>query len=393
MPTRATYNVTVRWTRNKIKDMTAFDSSGGANDDISADVEQISIRRGRSDPYSAISAGTCTIRLRDPDGKYVAGYGTSALVASASDGLGTLLPYRTVRVRATLSGTDYDRFYGFITRIVANPNDRTATIEASDGLFLLSQPFGSALSETGSVRAVIEGALTGDSFAVNSVAGNGNATPTAVSFPIYTDRLSIINGLLDSDLGLLYFQADGKAIYRDRHWRNRSPQNAAQSTLTDVVLRLTSGVDGRGIVNMATVTGTTGGAQTASDITSQVAYGGGNVSLSTSYLTTATDALNTATWIVATRKDPAPSAYAADLNGDLSSATLTAILARDLCDRVNITATRQDASDYFILGISETIDASRRHTAQWTLERYRAANCGFVIGYSTFGGAALGYAV
>ena len=393
MPTRAIYEVRVKWTRNKIRDSTTFNDSGGSYDDISADVDQITIRRGRSDPYSAISAGTCTIRLRDPDGKYVAGHGASDLVASASDGLGTLLPYRTVRVRATLSGTDYDRFYGFITRITADPNSQTATIEASDGLFLLSQPDGTAQSYSGTVRAVLEGLLAGDSYAVNAVAGNGNTLPTAVSFPVYTDRLTTINGILDSDLGLLYFQGDGKGIYRDRHWRNRSPQNAAQSTLTDVVLRLTSGVDGRGIVNMATVTGTTGGAQTVTDATSRAAYGGGTVSLSTSYLTTATQSLNTATWIVATRKDPAPSAYAADLNGDLSSATLTAILARDLCDRVNITATRQDASDYFILGISETIDASRRHTAQWTLERYRAANCGFVIGYSTFGGAALGYAV
>lgn len=399
MTTRATYNVTIRWAQGVIAYPTSFDAGATtAYDDISGDVIGISIRRGRSDPYQAIGAGICTLRLRDAAGKYVAGYASGVLVGGAADGLGNLLPLRTLRVRATHNSLTYDRFYGFITRIIADPDGREATIEASDVLSLLARP-GTADVNTGGqgdtlgvAATLIYARLTSAAGIINGAIGaTWQGTPVNLTFPGGASTLDQVGQLMEVEQGLFWGRADGFMVFLPRAWHDYPPRNAPLSTLTQLqVAGVASGVALDGVVNRATAQKTGGTAQVyavAPFTTDGQADAG---SLVSPYFGSDSFAANTAAWIVGMRKAPRPVSYAVDLDGTAEDAILVAILARDLHDRVRIDAIRVGQADYFIIGIEEQITDGRAHTCRWMLLRRRPEGVGFVFGYSGFADAAFG---
>lgn len=398
----------VRWAQGAITNDTFFLSGATtAYDDIGGDVLGVRINRGRTDPHQPMNAGRCVLTLNDQDGKYVAGYASSPLVGAASDGLGYLLPYRTLRVQVYNpdDGSTTTRFYGFITRIVADPDRKTATIEAADALYLLTKPSTAALtvSTPGTAAFAIislindrfTGLATGSPSLVLVASSTYNTFAASVSIAAGQPIQNVINDLMAAEQGIVFVRKDGALVFLPRHWQDQPPNNAAQSTLTNVQVRqLGTGVDVESIRNRATVQRTGGVAQTATDTASIAAYDMADWgTLTTPYLDTDAEALNTASWIVATRKDPKPIGYAADLDADAGSAVQAAMIARDLQDRVNIDAIRVGAADYFIVGIEEQMDDSRRYTMRWLLQRRRAADVGAIVGYSRVGYAAVGYAV
>jgi hypothetical protein len=64
---------------------------GGTFEDLTAQVEQLRITRGRSDAFGAMQAGSCSIDIRDPGGKYNPTNPASPLY-------GYLEPFRAVRI-------------------------------------------------------------------------------------------------------------------------------------------------------------------------------------------------------------------------------------------------------------------------------------------------------
>lgn len=525
-----TYGLIARWGYGPIGNITTFDAVYGsapyvtAYDDISALVQAISITRGRTDPAGTIGAGTMTVTLRDTDGWFVPGNSASPLIGSALDGLGNLLPYRTIRLQAFNPVTPQDRFYGYITRITSDPATKTATIEATDALHRLALP----LDQTFVIKAdgfteatyslildLLSTRFGGDYSYAYSAAGNVVGVSPGITATAGDVPLTLIGDLLNADRGLFYVRADGTMQYLDRHWHDRSPRHVAQSTITDVeIRRLATGVDVATVFNSATVTGlgdliaapsapptltspaavapatsdlppgaytlaysytnstgettksptaavttvandvvhvaavtplpsgvtgvnwymsittgetallrlvrsnaggaedfvtlppsnnalplTTGTArnpiaQTVTDTTSKAKYDPRPLpALTTPYLPTNLDALNTAVWLVAGRKDVASLAYAAELDGDAGAGVLAAILDRDLHDRVSIAALGVGTGDYYIIGVREQIDAARKHTATWLLQKRRAQDAAAIVGYSRVGQASVGYAV
>src|SRR3990172_7639164 len=73
-------------------------------------VKSFRIARGRDDNLDPMRAGEATITLNDPTGKFNPKNASSVLT-------GQLLPMRPVRIRATLSGTTYGLFRGFVRSI------------------------------------------------------------------------------------------------------------------------------------------------------------------------------------------------------------------------------------------------------------------------------------
>lgn len=530
MVTRATYGVIVRWGYGPIGNITTFDAVYGVApyvtpyDDISALVDSMTLRRGRSDPAGAIAASTYTFQLRDPDGWFVPGNAASPLIGSALDGLGNLLPYRTIRVQAFNPVTPITKAYGYITRITPDPATKTATIEATDALHRLALP----LDQTFVIKAdgfteatyslildLLNTRFGGDYSYAYSAAGNVVGASPGITATAGDVPLTMIGDLLAADRGLFYVRADGTMQYLDRHWHDRSPRHAAQSTIADVeIRRLATGVDIATVFNAATVTGlgdliaapsapptltspaavapatsdlppgaytigysytnsggetalsptaavttvandvvhvaavtplpsgvtgvnwymsittgetallrlvrsnaggaedfvtmppsnnavplTTGTArnpvaQTVTDATSKTRFDPRPLpAITTPYLPTNADALSTARWLVAGRKDVASLAYAADLDGDAGATVLAAILARDLHDRVSIAALGVGTAEYYIIGTEETITAARKHTARWLLQRRRVQDVAGIVGYSRVGQCVVGYAV
>lgn len=534
--TRATYQVIVRWGVGPIGNITTFDAVYGvppyltAYDDISTMVDSMTFRRGRTDPAGAVAASTYTFQLRDPDGWFVPGNAASPLIGLALDGFGNLLPYRTIRVQAFNPTTPITKAYGYITRITPDPATRTATIEASDALHRLALELDQTFvikadGFTEATYSLILDLLTtrfgGDYSYAYSAAGNVVGASPGITATAGDVPLTLIGDLLAADRGLFYVRADGTMQYLDRHWHDRSPRHAAQSTIADVeIRRLATGVDIATVFNAATVTGlgdlvaaptgapiltspaatspatsdlpagtytlaysyvtgngetalsptatvttiandvivagvatfplpsgvtavnwymsvTTGStslrlfrnasgtleddfgleavstfpaanaalplttgtarnpvAQTVTDATSKARFDPRPLpALTSPYLPTNADALNTARWLVAGRKDVASLAYAANLDGDASANVLAAILSRDLHDRVNLTALGVGSADYYIVGSQETIENTRRHTATWLLQRRRVQDVAGIVGYSRVGQCAVGYTV
>lgn len=85
----------------------------GPLDDVSAHVEEITITRGRDDLLGEMTAGQATVTLIDPEGQF--GYfnpeDTSSPLAAESPGF---QPMRPIRIRATLGGTVYPVYQGFL---------------------------------------------------------------------------------------------------------------------------------------------------------------------------------------------------------------------------------------------------------------------------------------
>lgn len=403
---RGTYTTIVRWGVGPIGNITEFDAVYGvspyvtAYDDLSDRVASIAIRRGRSDPAGVIGAGTCTVRLRDPDGWFVNGYSGSPIVGGASDGVGNLDGYRTLRVQGLHpDNTTYTRFYGYITRITPDPDAQTATITATDALHRLNKPLKTtyAQSSPSTTKSAILFLITtrfGGSYTY-AYSAEGNTLPVVLTAPKGTAPLALIGDLLTADRGLFYVRADGTMQYLDRHYHDRSPRHAAQSTLTSVQLRrLGTGLDVGTVINAATVQRSGGVAQTVEDSASQTRYDPSPLGdITTPYLGTDTDASRTATWIVNGRKATTPQGYAADLDADTGEDVLTAILSRDLHDRVNLDALRVGAADHYIIGIQEDITPGRRHTCRWLLQRRRAQDCAGIVDYSRVDACAVGYTV
>lgn len=85
----------------------------GPLDDVSAHVEEITIVRGRDDLLDNMAAGQATVTLVDPPGQF--GYfnpedATSPLAAESPG----FQPMRPIRIRATLGGTVYPVYEGFL---------------------------------------------------------------------------------------------------------------------------------------------------------------------------------------------------------------------------------------------------------------------------------------
>ena len=113
----------------------------GQYDDVSAQVEEITITRGRDDLLDNMAAGQATITLVDPPGQF--GYfnpeDTTSPLASEVPGF---KPMRPIRIRATLGGTVYPVYEGFLRSAEyrrESPNVGRCTVTALDLFMWLSR--------------------------------------------------------------------------------------------------------------------------------------------------------------------------------------------------------------------------------------------------------------
>lgn len=109
---QAAYGVYVDW--NNDGDFSDSD------EDISADVQEIKISRGKDSQLGRAQAGECELKLKDLTGKYSPENASSPLY-------GLLLPGRPVKVTMTYGGT-VALFNGYLKKIMPNPHwDRRYT--------------------------------------------------------------------------------------------------------------------------------------------------------------------------------------------------------------------------------------------------------------------------
>lgn len=353
---------------------------GGTYDDITGDVMHVEIERGRDDYLAAMPAGTLTVELTDPSGKYNPKNGSSVLA-------GMLLPMRPIRVRATHAGTTYDLFRGFIETIEWHPPPvNTAEITATDAFIWLSrvnptvastgstttgEAIGEILDAVGFTEASLRNLDDGD--VIGDFSADGD-----------TDALDLVTGLLDAERGVVFVDGAGVVTYRDR---TALQLDTTVSQTISAVVDAVPGVNLDRIRNRATVTRTGGTTQTATDADSQGTYGWSDIpSIDTPYLATDDDAARLAAWLVSEA-----GAVASPIRGftlsNLTSATLTSLLSLELTQRITVTdATAVSTStDFTVEQIRHEItDGGRYHTATLTV-RERTTDY-FAFGISVLDG-------
>lgn len=391
----ATYKVEIAWAHDPLLEFRigygAIDTHeiAGVADanwtDETDNVRACSIRRGRTRDLGPFMTGTCDIELKDTNGTHNPANASSSLYPN-------VVPMKPVRVTATFDGTEYIRFYGYINSIDAYPNIRrqSAVVRCVDYLGLL-QNWQPVIASTGSIT-------TADALAKVLTACDGDPSmydlDTGDTIPDFgadgTDTgLSLVNALAEAAQGNFYISREGKAVFEDRDARYVSPRDSDQSTMASTMQDIKPAVDVTQILNHVTVTKTGGVAQTAQNVNSQFAYGTRKHSLTSDYFTDDAHALNVASYILGMNDFPRVP-IDVDIMNDID-AQLTALLTRDLCDRVGISETRGNTSgSYYIEAISEQITkGGKLHKATWRLSRLDGMP--FIIGSGEIGKAFITY--
>lgn len=243
--------------------------------DITASVRSLGISRGRARDIDEFRPGTLSVEFNN-DGRRFDPTNTD------SDLYGSIEPMRAIVITATVGGTDYPLFYGYVQEWTVDYRDPTlplATVNAADGLAILSN------QQMAAISADYDGELSGSR--VTRV-----LNLPEVSYP--ADKRSIDAGLStfgDTTFGTnagrylqLAAQSEGAAFYAAKDGvltfkeRNSAPGDAVcmfsddndSSKVKYATIDQNFSVDL--LYNRVITSGSTGNEQVAENTTSQDAY-------------------------------------------------------------------------------------------------------------------------
>lgn len=341
-----------------VLDGTGVGDFTGAYDNVTNDVEDVRIKRGRDDRLRGMQAGEATFVLYRPSAPDF--YNPNA--PGGVSALGTLtpgfVPMRPVRIRATYNATTYSLFYGFIRSAEWDSVTKRCTVNCVDLFLWMSRVLPDFTAADASTAGV-----TSTSTAVGYILDQiGFTDPTkrnldsggdTIALTSYTDgsvnALAIVEELLEAERGVFYIQGDGTARYRTRRARYQTDTSA---TFANETLAYGSGLDLDRIVNRQSVTRQDASradvySVTKTDGTSVATYGLSDGStIASPYISSNANADALAQYLVDAGAVPRPPISLTIDNQDAT--TIARQLSLDIGDR--ITAPTQYAS--FIFGTS-----------------------------------------
>ncbi len=270
---------------------------------VSADVKALTTYRGRRSTRRTFDPGSATIVLKNASGDYDPNNSTSPYAGDLNFGT-------PVRIRAVYNLTDYDVFYGHVSRWPIRydqPNDSTVELEVTEGLALIRNYHLEdyiAAEESSDTR--IDNIL--DEVGWPAARRDLDAGVSLVAAQTYTGPAGdLIDEAVQAEQGDFYIAANGGAKFL-----NRVNFSGAGATTTF------GGVSGYhyanpvfsydddSLTNQAAVTPADDDTQESSDATSIADHGVGSPSLGTftnASLINGAYALNVAEWLVAKHKD------------------------------------------------------------------------------------------
>ena len=274
--------------------------------DLTPDVRSISIKRGRNIMRDTYEAGTCTVRVLDPN-SYFNPQNT------ASPYYGYLTPLRKLRVSATYNGVGYFLFSGYTTdyKYTYPQNQETGYVDivCSDAFRLMQQA--GIVNVTDATAGQDTGTRIGKildqvSFPTSMrTIDTGNTTCIADPATSRT-ALDAIKNAEFSEQGSFYINTAGTAVFINRtnviKKYGETPIEFNQSGGIPYT-NLTFAFDDKLIINSSTMTRYGGTAQNATDTASVAKYFPHQLNQSNLVLQTDADALNVAKIYVATRAE------------------------------------------------------------------------------------------
>lgn len=352
-------------------------------------VQQVSIRRGRSDLDQDFGAGTCTVSFLDLDGEWNP-------QNTAGPYFGQLLPGRQLQVRATYDGVGYNMFAGYITSYdltyqIGSPI-ATVTVEAVDALRLLSLASlstvpGAAAGDLPGVR--ITEILNEVSWPLSArVIQDGTVTLQADSGATRS-VLAALRQVEQSELGSLFVDASGRVVFLSRQGVAEAavatPLRFSDQGVDIPYSALDFALDDVEILNDVTVERQGGVAQTSTDATSITTFFRRSASRTGLLMESDDRALQQANMIVSNRKDPTLRLRLIEFDV-VDQDRLEASLTVEFADSVEVVREHVPGSTITLLstvqGVSHDITAELWRTSLSTADALAYA---FVLGSTQFG--------
>lgn len=372
----ATYTVEVAWASAISGGFVIGTSMVGSTDKIgthtitgwtdeTANAKMISISRGSPDDLGKVLGGTCTIVLSDTNGRYNPTNVSSVLYPN-------VIPMRAVRVKATYSATDYYRFYGFIQTIESDPSRgrQESVLNCADlySWLSLSFPIISANGVTTTTGAAIQRIIIASGFLDPSLyAFDTGDTIADFSCDGSQSALSLIQNLVTAEQGTFFVSRSGVATYLNRYARFQAPRTSDQSTIGGTMYELSGVTDISGVLNIGRFT-RTGGTQQVYSL-STTTYGKRVKTLTSTYWVNDAQALSAATFFIELNKAP-KNPVRIIINGNSSDELMTALLVRDLNDRIGISESYGGTTgSFFVESVNETIEGGAIHSAEIYLSK------------------------
>jgi hypothetical protein len=357
--------------------------------DLTPDVRSISIKRGRNIMRDTYEAGTCTVRVLDPN-SYFNPQNTS------SPYYGYLTPLRKLRVSATVGGVGYFLFSGYTTdyKYYYPQNQETGYVDivCSDAFRLMQQAgvVGVTDATAGQDTGTRIGKILDQVSFPTSMRTIDTGNTTCILDP-GTSRtaLDAIKNAEFSEQGAFYINTAGTAVFINRtnvikKYGNTPIEFNQSGGIPYTDLRFA--FDDKLIINSSTMTRYGGTAQNATNSTSIAKYFPHQLNQSNLVLQTDADALNVAKIYVATRAETTIriDAMTIDLlDPDVPTATM---LDLDYFSNLKITNVQPDGSTIVktlqTQGLAWDITPNSMKVTVTTLEPIVE---GFIIGSSISG--------
>jgi hypothetical protein len=358
--------------------------------DISAYVQSVNVKRGRSRELQRFSPGRCNIRLDNTTRVF------DPLNAAGAH-YGNLLPGRRVRVSIThpTGGADHRVFTGQVTdwglSYSSGAKNATTTLSATDRMVDMQRADISKTTTAGTSNIAVNEILNAGGIVSRSI-DTGDETFQATAFAAVT-CLSAMQTAEDSEQGAMYVDVDNAVVWKSRNSIfSDSASNTSQATLgtaslplLDVSLDYAADL----IRNDVSLTRTGGSAQTAENSDSIVAYG--KRSYTKTGLMTSTDAAldAIADTILIVYKDPRVRVQKIVMAPQSNTNLMTQALTRKIRDRVTVQFAPPGggaviSQDGYIAGIEHNLTPGT-YTTTFTLESTEGNDMAFVLGIAKLG--------
>jgi hypothetical protein len=357
--------------------------------DLTPNVYQIAIRRGRNIQRDTYEAGTCTVRVLDPDS-----YFNPQNVSSPY--YGYLAPLRKIRVSATTATADEFLFSGYITdyKYTYPTGQETGYVDitCSDAFRLFQMA--NITTVTDAIASQDTGTRIGKILNQVSFPTSMRTIATGLNTCVVdpaTARTSLaaIQNAEFSETGAFYIDGSGTAIFKNR------TEVMSSLGVTPIQFNQTTGIpyknlvfafDDKLIINSATFTRVGGTAQTSFDQTSIDKYF--PHSISQDNLVAETDAIvsDIAKEYVTTRKETTIRIDAMTVDLLDTAVPTDTMIGLDYFDNLLITNVQPDGSTIVktlqCQGIAWDITPNKMTATVTTLEPIAD---GFIVGSSTYG--------
>lgn len=353
-------------------------------------VQQIGIRRGKSNVDSEFGAGSCRILFQDFTGDWNP-------TDTSGPFYGEIVPGRQLQVRVTdETNTGYNLFAGYVTawdwswepgRDWAN-----VTITASDALRQLE--LSTVTSVAGTAAGDLPGARIGDILDEQQwpvSARNITTGTTLLQDDPGTARttLAALRQVEKSDLGALFVDTNGRVTYLSRNdLSTRAASTAVVFNETDKTYRaIDVALDDTQILNSVTIQPAGLTAQSATNSASITRYFRRSRSVTDLLMQTEARALQQATAIVAARGEPQLELRSIGFDV-LEDARMVELVTTEIGDPVQITRTYEGSDPVefrsIVQGISWDI-VPNRWRGEFSTADTLALTTAFVLGSTQFG--------